>query len=161
LLVVEQGKRIDLKQFKHQYTLPSSNANVLFDKGQDSVSFIYTHSQKIQLLTNIESRFDHCFSLALCNSSTTQVCKHILPKVTVIPSASAEQLMDATPFRLLSIEQNENFDSVAIIKHCTIKDALETPFIQAYTTSSQPMLYFNHVWGTFQRYAESICYLYV
>jgi hypothetical protein len=59
-------------------------------------------------------------------------------------------LIDAVPFRLLNVENNENFDSVAIIKHCTIKDTKETPFIQAYTTSNQPILYPNNVWGTFQ-----------
>lgn len=140
-----------MDHFNHHYMLPSTNANIRFDMDQNSISFIYTSSQKLQFLTNIEPEFDHCFSLAVCNSSTIEniSCKHTVPKVSLLPSASAEQLIGATPFRLLNIESNESFDTLGIIQHCTIKESKETQFIQSYATSNQPMLYSNNVWGMF------------
>ncbi|CEP07975.1 hypothetical protein [Parasitella parasitica] len=126
--IQNQITRIDIGQSEHN-TLANSNGPILFNAPQRTVTFIPSRSE-LQLLTDINKIYDHCWSLFVCKDEKD--CEYTIPRVTVLPSAIADNLVDSTPFRLLEID-TVNGSFVGIAKHCQIP---ENAFVQLYQNTS-------------------------
>ncbi|KAI7899802.1 PGAP1-like protein-domain-containing protein [Cokeromyces recurvatus] len=116
---------------------------------------ILPNTQKWQFLTNIDKAYDRCWSIAFCkkpmNNSNDFHCQQTTPHVTVLPSATAENLIEAKPYRLLTVDSGEDYSHLAVIKHCQIVNTDETPFIKAYAIFSQSIQYTQSVWGNYNK----------
>ncbi|KAI9481388.1 MAG: PGAP1-like protein-domain-containing protein [Benjaminiella poitrasii] len=129
------------------------NEYVLFDinnRKPNAVLPITTHQW--QFLTNIDEIYDMCWSIVSCQNQTDNhndiICHSTPPKATVLPSATEENLAGSLPYRLLTIDNDSirNSHYLSIIQHCQITNAKETPFIQAFAISYQPVRHTQSIW---------------
>jgi pimeloyl-ACP methyl ester carboxylesterase len=117
-IVSNQITDINLKELDYK-TLANTSNPILFNAPRKSITLIPSTYQNLQLLTNINKDHDNCWSLVLCKNDENK-CKYTSPRVTVLPSASAENLIDSVPFRLLNID-TMNSSYIGIIQHCQMQ----------------------------------------
>ncbi|RCH99265.1 GPI inositol deacylase, partial [Rhizopus stolonifer] len=135
-------KQIEEKGFK-----------LLFDSNSpESIHLLpLSVSKQPMFLTNIQAQYDTCWSFIACSSQDQElVCKHMTPRVTVLPSAAATNLVGSTPYRLLTVDQQDinTYDYVGIVRNCSGlpfgKDE-KAAFIQAYFKPNQTKTHWNNL----------------
>lgn len=104
-------------------------------------------SRKIQLLTNIQPEFDSRWSIVLCQENL--VCNYVEPNVTLLPSATAENLIGSNPYRLLEVIQDVNYEYMGVIDHggYGLLDGDNQVFLTGQAISVKPIVHSNSVWG--------------
>ncbi|KAL9537639.1 hypothetical protein MBANPS3_011598 [Mucor bainieri] len=114
---------------------------LIFNKQQKTMTLIKSpaSAQQLQLLTNIHRNDDSCWSIVQCNEGDN--CRYTLPQVVVLPSPSADSLIDAAPFRLLHID-TVGSSSIGIVQHCQMSAG---SFIQQYYNT--PTVHDASVWS--------------
>lgn len=117
-IISNQITDVNLKEL--DYKTPTNATNpIVFNTPRKSITLIHSTSQNLQLLTNINKSNDNCWSVVLCKKDQNN-CKYINPQVTVLPSASAENLIDSVPFRLLNVG-TMNSSYIGIIQYCQMQ----------------------------------------
>ncbi|KAL9553665.1 hypothetical protein PS6_003807 [Mucor atramentarius] len=124
-------------------TLENTNTPILFNQQKTTMTVIRSPATKMHLLTNVPRKDDSCWSIVQCHDENH--CKYTLPQVTVLPSASAESLIDSTPFRLLDIDTTSS-SSIGIIQHCQMP---VDSFIQQYQDT--PTVHGNSIWSIIRK----------
>jgi hypothetical protein len=132
----DQLNYIDLDEHRSQHVFLDSQVK------QDMVLF-KSNSSLLQFITNVDPKFDSCWALASCTKSGD--CDYIQPRVRVVPSASATNLVDSAPYRVFTVKGSNDY--IGLTQQCRITSASERPFIQAYKLSNQPTIHTNSVWG--------------
>ncbi|KAK4514962.1 uncharacterized protein ATC70_002569 [Mucor velutinosus] len=137
-VISRQNTNVEVNEVEIK-ALENTTSPILFNMQQKTMTLIESPASKLQLLTNIHRSDDNCWSIVQCHDGNN--CKYTVPQVTVLLSASAENLIDSTPFRLLSIDTiSSNF--IGIIQHCQMP--VDT-FIQLYQDT--PTIHKNSVWS--------------
>lgn len=122
------------------------------EMNEPSVTMLST-SYNLQFLTNIPQTYDSRLSFVLCKGSNfaKDTCRNFNPRVTVLPSATAENLVGSTPFRLLRIskEQKQGYDFIGIIDYggSGIFDGENVVFFKGYAVSESPSVHDYSIWG--------------
>lgn len=116
-----------------------------------SVTFI-DPSRKVQFLTNIQPEFDNRWSIVLCQENLG--CNYIKPNVTLLPSATAQNLIESNPYRLLEIAQDVNYDSMGVVDHggVGILDSDNHVFLIGQAISDKPVVHPSNILGKWFRY---------
>jgi len=127
--------------------LENTTSPILFNnKQQKAMTVIASPATKLQLLTNIHKSHDNCWSIVQCHDGDN--CKYAMPRVTVLPSASADSLIDSAPFRLFNIDTASS-SSIGVIQHCQMP---ANTFMQLYHDT--PTVHDTSVWSIMQRGAS-------
>ncbi|KAI9353993.1 PGAP1-like protein-domain-containing protein [Pilaira anomala] len=113
-------------------------------------NFFVSAPKKLQLLTNLQPQFDMRWSIVLCKGTDIYKldCEYMKPKVTLLPSATAQNLIESSPYRLLEITKT-NYDYVGVINHGgqKIVGNEDKVFLIGHEISSEPTLHSYSVWG--------------
>lgn len=131
--------------------------NVYLDEADKQEIIFISSTPNLQFLTNVDPKYDSCWLIVSCskiNGYDIQFsCNSIHPNVSVLPSASASNLVGSLPYRLLninSVNKEESYASgfrdeshvryIGLAQHCQIKtNNGDRPFIQASMISGQPV----------------------
>lgn len=118
-----------------------------FSKQVPSITLVAA-SEKLELATNIQPQFDMRWSIVGCNGLERLDCSYIKPKVTLVPSGTAENLVGSNPYRLLQVV-NDGFKYIGVIDHGgdKILDGDNEVFLIGHSVSDKPVVHPYHVWG--------------
>ncbi|KAI8094669.1 PGAP1-like protein-domain-containing protein [Thamnidium elegans] len=88
------------------------------------------------------------WSIVGCNDLERLDCSYVKPKVTLIPSGTAENLIGSNPYRLLQIV-NDGFKYIGVVDHGgdKILDGDNEVFLIGRSVSDKPVVHPYHVWG--------------
>lgn len=153
-----QNTLSDINTISNRHVLPlnKSSFRIIFSQEPTAPSVTLIHTaQKMQFLTNFEPKHDHRWSIVLCKVSNlvSLSCNYVKPKITVLPSATAENLIGSKPFRLLNVPETQNYDFIGLIDHGgpSITDGDKHTFIMGQAISDQPIVHESSLWGKFHR----------
>lgn len=131
-----------------------ASLQLIFSKEVTEPSVIMTSTfHNLQFLTNIPQTFDSRLSFVLCKGPefAKDTCRNFNPRVTVLPSATAENLVGSTPFRLMKVskEQKEGYNYIGVIDHGgrEILDGENVVFLKGYAVSENPSVHNYSIWG--------------
>lgn len=146
--IQEQNELIDLKKIAIRNF--NSSVRLFFDdETMPSVSFV-SAPKKLQLLTNLQPQFDMRWSIVLCKGRDIGKldCEYMKPKVTLLPSAIAQNLIGSSPYRLLEITKTD-YDYVGVIDHGgqKIVGNEDKVFLIGHGVSAEPTPHLYSVWG--------------
>lgn len=142
----DQNTLSDMSMITDRRFKPSILLDFSGEPTRPSVSFMDA-SKKIQFLTNIQPESDSRWSIVLCQEDFN--CAYIRPNVTLLPSATAENLIGSNPYRLLEIEQEVNYKYVGVIDHGGdgVLDGDQQVFFTGQAISDKPVVHTSSVFG--------------
>ncbi|KAI7878366.1 PGAP1-like protein-domain-containing protein [Mucor mucedo] len=140
----EQSTLVDLNTITDKHFEPSILLAFAKESTRPSLAFMDA-SKKIQFLTNIQPEFDSRWSAVLCQENFN--CDYVKPNVTLLPSATAENLIGSNPYRLLEIEREVNFKYVGVIDHGGdgILDGDNQVFLTGQAISDKPVVHTSSI----------------
>ncbi|CAO3607334.1 unnamed protein product [Mucor hiemalis] len=146
------GERIGNLKQRVLHANDSSLQLIFSNKATEPLVTMISASHNLEFLTNIPQRHDNRLSFVLCKGSdfTENACRNFNPRVVVLPSATAENLVGSTPYRLMKLnkEQKQGCDFIGIIDYGghAILDGENVVFLKGYRISESPSVHNYSIW---------------
>ncbi|GAA5797204.1 hypothetical protein HPULCUR_002584 [Helicostylum pulchrum] len=144
----QQIQKVDVSKLVNRGVRPYIRLGFSSKQVSSSITLVAAAaSEKLELTTNIQPQFDMRWSIVGCDGLERLECSYIKPKVTLVPSGTAENLVGSNPYRLLQVVNN-GFKYIGVIDHGgeKILDGDNEVFLIGRSVSDKPVVHPYHVW---------------